>query len=334
MAQISMSIQIEPPRIDDYRVVLENEKLRLILHPNRGGLISSILLKQKNLEYLLQGSAVLNTPDITAFPSGDPIHTSFRGGYFEVLPNAGYANNYSNVTWALHSETPYIPWEVQFDEQNNENSILCVARLRRYPMILHRRITLEGNKILMKEQVQNVSKVPLKFSWLHHPTFGGDLLDESTELNLPEGKIISDNYLGLEETETVPGAIGTWPLIKSKKGKPADLSRYPARGTTNTNDLIYFPDMNETWFRLYNHDKKFGIECEWDKNVFPTVWIWRCLGGGSKDPWYGRQYATSVEITSSWPVTGISKQVENGTALSLGGNESISTFLNYKLLIH
>ena len=207
MVQVVRSVQIDPPRIDDYRVVLENEKIRLILHPNRGGLISSILLKEKNYEYLLQGSGILNTPDILAFPAADPIHTSFRGGYFEVLPNAGYANNYSNVTWALHSETPYVPWEVQFDEQNNENSILCIARLRRYPMILYRRITLEGDRILMKEKVQNISNLSLRFSWLHHPTFGGDLLNESAELNLPKGKIISDNYLGLEETETAPEAI-------------------------------------------------------------------------------------------------------------------------------
>jgi hypothetical protein len=329
-----MSVKIDPLRNDDYKVIVENEKTRLTLHPNRGGLISSILLKEKNYEYLLKGSSVLNTPDINAFPSGDPMHTSFRGGYFEVIPNAGYSNRYSNVAWALHSETPYIPWELQFDEENNENSILCIARLRRYPLILYRRISLEGYNISIKEKVQNLSSLSLKFSWLHHPTFAGDLLDESTELVLPNGKIISDNYLGLEETETIPGSSGDWPFLNSKDGNNVDLSRYPAPGTTNTNDLIYFPDIPEPRFKLYNHKKKFGIACEWDRSIFRSLWIWRCMGGGSYDPWYGRQYATSVEITSSWPVTGISQQVENNTALTINGNQSLDTFLNYSLLFH
>ena len=332
--KVNMSVQVDPLRNDDYKVFLDNEKTKITLHPNRGGLISSILLKEKNYEYLLNGSPVLYSPDITAFPSADPIHTAFRGGYFEVIPNAGYSNQYNNVLWSLHSETPYIPWEIQFDEEVNENSILCIARLKRYPMILYRRITLEGYRILIKEKLQNLSNLSLSLSRLHHPTFGGDLLDASTELSLPEGKIISDNYLGLQETETVPGGSGTWPFLKSRNGKNVDLSRYPARGSTNTNDLIYFPDIPEARFKLYNHSKKFGIECEWDKSVFRTIWIWRCMGGGSYDPWYGRQYATSVEITSSWPVTGISKQVENNTALRIKGNESIETFLNYKLLFH
>ena len=125
-----------------------------------------------------------------------------------------------------------------------------------------------------------------------------------------------------ETTKAIKETVGSVDILVNNAG----IENYAPVASTSV----------KMWDSIMNVNVKgaFLMSREWDKSIFPTVWIWRCLGGGSKDPWYGRQYATSVEITSSWPVTGISKQVENNTALSIGGNESISTFLNYKLLIH
>jgi hypothetical protein len=328
-----MAIKLDSYRVDDYKVYLENNEIKLTMHPNRGGLISSIITKEKGLEYLAPGQDILKTPDILAFPSSDAIHNAFRGGYFEVIPNAGYKNKYNNVEWVLHSETPYIPWEIQFDEDENPNSILFIARLIRYPLTLYRRISLSGRKIIIKERLVNNSETELKFSWLHHPTFGGDILDDSTELTLPTGKVISDEFLDIEDSEFFPGTTGNWPFLTSKRGSEIDISKYPPKGAQNTNDLIYYPDLLQPRFTLYNNNKDFGISAEWDKSVFSTIWIWRCMGGGFSGPWYGRMYATSIEITSSWPASGISKQVENKTALTIKEKGTIESFLNYTLII-
>jgi len=325
-------IQVDKQRNDDYNVFLENDFIQLTIQPIRGGLISSIKLKEKNFELLYQGARDYKLTDPEAFPTSDPIHTAFRGGYFEVIPNAGYGNTFGGVYWSLHAETPYIPWEIEYDEERDPFSVLSIARLRRYPLILYRRISLDGLKIIIKERLVNLSNVSLYLSWLHHPIFGGDLLDENTELQLPEGEIQSDKYLGTEETELLPGAVGKWPYLPSRDGKLVNLSKYPRKGETNVNDLVYYPNIREPWFKLYNKKKRFGISARWDNKTFPTLWIWRPLGGGSKDPWYGMMYATSIEITSSWPATGLSSQVENNTALKISGKSTIETYVEYTII--
>jgi hypothetical protein len=309
--------------------VIRNE-LEVTIIPELGGLIWSIKYGDHELlhhhkdpepiEHLREGL----TPE-------DFYNIVFFGGWFEVIPNAGYASRYAGVQFGLHDESPYIPWKVEYDEEADEYSVLNVVSLRKYPLKVYRRVKLlNSNEVLIKERLVNLSRQNLKFSWLHHPNFGSDLLSEYTVLELPKGTEVEvDKYLSGGSSILEPGYRGVFPMVKSKGGELIDLSRFPR--DLNTNDPVYVPMVKEGWFRLINEKLGIRLEANWDVNVFRSMWLWRPLGGGFNYPWFGRIYATSVELTTSWPATGLAEQVKMGTAYEIQDNGEISTWIRFKI---
>jgi hypothetical protein len=318
--------------VNGLRVVgLVRGELRVEVIPELGGLIWSINYGGKELLYHHR-----DLEPIENFREGltpeDFYNVIFFGGWFEVIPNAGYASRYAGASFGLHDETPYIPWRVEYDEEVDEYSILMVTNLRKYPLKLYRRIRLvNSNEVLIRERLVNLSSQALKFSWLHHPNFGGDLLSENSVLELPEGTEVEvDRHLSSESSILEPGYRGTFPMVKSKDGKPIDLSRFPRN--LNTNDLVYVPRIKDSWFRLVNRGIGLGVEVTWDPSVFRSMWLWRPLGGGLNYPWFGRIYATSVELATSWPATGLAEQVKAGTAYEIQGNGQINTWVRLRII--
>jgi hypothetical protein len=312
---------------------LSSEELSVSVIPQFGGLIWSIEDVSTGTQFLYHHYKEPRpfSSYLEDFPRTDPIHTFFVGGWFEVLPNAGYSTNFAGTSWGLHGETVYIPWEVQFDEERDPLSLLTLAKLNRYPMKLYRRLSVRGRELIISERLVNLSPVDLKFSWLHHPTFGGNFLDENVRIEVEETEIVVDNYLNLKYGELEPGYRGKWPRARTKDGRVVDLSSLPRRGTQNTNDVVYIPKVNRGKFRIENLKKGVEIEFDYDPSIFPSLWIWRPIGGGPEDPWYGTIYATSLEITTSWPATGLAHQIEMGTASTLRANSSISTQISVRV---
>ncbi|ABW01393.1 aldose 1-epimerase [Caldivirga maquilingensis] len=317
--------------VNGLRVIkISRNELEVTVIPELGGLIWSIRYNGNELlhhhkdpepiEYFREGL----TPE-------DFYNVVFFGGWFEVIPNAGYASKYAGVFFGLHDETPYLPWRVEYDEEVDEYSMLMIVTLRKYPLKLYRRIRLiNSNEVLVKERLINLSGQNLKFSWLHHPNFGGDLLSECTTLELPEGTEVEvDKYLNGDSSILEPGYRGFFPMVKSKDGGMIDLSRFP-RGI-NTNDLVYVPNVNGNWFRLINEDLGITLEANWDSSVFRSMWLWRPLGGGLNYPWFSRIYAASIELATSWPATGLAGQVKAGTAYEIQGNGELNTWIRFKI---
>ncbi|MEM4091251.1 MAG: DUF4432 family protein [Thermoplasmatales archaeon] len=172
----------------------------------------------------------------------------------------------------------------------------------------------------------------LNYSWLHHPTFGYPFIDESVEIEVPCEKIV------VPQSEDIPldsvleaGYEGKWPYAKRKDGTFEDLRKYPKKGTQNSVDLVYIPELKEPTYSIYNRNLKVGVRLKWDKEIFPSLWYWRPIGGGARDPWFGTIYATSLEIASSYPASGLDSQVENNTARKIKGNSEIETELTMEV---
>ena len=257
----------------------------------------------------------------------------FVGGYYEILPNAGYLSTYKGARFGLHDETPYLPWKVEFDEERDPESLLLIVSLIKFPLKLYKRITLRDGVIDIDERLVNKSPTAtLPFSWLHHPTFGVGIIDGNAELELPASTTIEvDSYLQSETVCLEPGYKGKWPLAMEKGGKPVDLSRFPERGTKNCDDLVYVPSIADGKFSIRNKQKGISLQASWDKDVFGSLWLWRAFGGGNAYPWFGNVYCTAVEITTSIPATGLADQVKLGTAKWIGPNEEIRTSLKFEV---
>jgi galactose mutarotase-like enzyme len=315
-------------------ITLYNEKISLSIIPELGGVITSLKYIPTNTELLAQ---VREPKNISLFREGymvdDLLDIMFVGGYYEVLPNAGYLSTYNGVKFGLHDETPYLPWKAEYDEERDPNSILLIVQLLKYPLKLYKRISLKNNIIMIEEKLINQSPTAkLPFSWLHHPTFGEGIIDENAFLELPANTVLEvDSYLPSDTACLKPGYKGTWPIAIEKDGKYIDLSRFPPKGTKNCDDLIYIPSVVDGKFKIKNPRKGISIQATWDKNLFGSLWLWRPIGGGDSYPWYGNIYATAVEISTSIPATGLADQVRLKTAKWIGPKEEIKTSLMYEI---
>lgn len=316
-------------------VTLKSEQILLSMIPELGGVISSIMYLPKGVE-LLAKIRDKYRPEVArlGLAAENLLDLLFIGGYYEVLPNAGYKTEYKGVKFGLHDETPYLPWKVEYDEERDPNSLLCIVSLIKYPLKLYRRITVKANTILIDERLVNLSPTStLPFSWLHHPTFGEELIGEDSTLELPENTQIEvDSYLASDTMCLKPGYRGSWPLAMLKDGKFDDLSKFPPKGSRNCDDLIYIPQVNEGTFTIRNHKRGIAVKATWDKEIFKSLWLWRPFGGGDAYPWFGRIYCTAVEITTSIPATGLGDQVKLGTAAWIRPNEEIRTTLKYEIM--
>ena len=296
-------------------------------------LISSIIYKPKNIEIL----AKVNEPtDISQIKGGftaeNLLDLMFIGGYYEVLPNAGYLTEINGAKFGLHDETPYIPWKLEYDEERDENSILLITTLRKVPLKIYKRISISDNIIKIDERVINQSKVPIPFSWLHHPAFGEGLIDEYARLEIP-GKIAIevDSSIPSENACLEPGYKGTWPYALSKNGEMVDLSRVPPKGIINCDDLVYVPEVEIGTFNIVNKQKGVQFTANWDKSIYRTLWVWFPFGGGNTYPWYGRMHCMAVEITTSYPASGLAEQVKLGRAKWIQPSGTIGSSIEYQI---
>jgi hypothetical protein len=320
-------------KFNDMRVVfLRSDKLSISIIPELGGVIWSIRHLDGYKEILAQTRDPMPLNVIRGlYPVKNLLDIVLVGGWYEVIPNVGYYSAYGGGEYGLHEETVYLPWKVMYDDSVDTDSVTMQVSLVKSPLEITKRIRLKGERMILEERLTNKSEDVLEFAWLHHPTFGGDLLDENTELLLNDCEFEIDKYLPTENASLRPGYRGKWPHGKSKSGQDVDLSKYPRRGEINSDDLIYIPKMPSGEFTIQNKRKGISVEARWDKNIFPTLWIWRAMGGGKGYPWYGNIYATAVEISTSYPATGLADQSRMKTSSSIAGRGSLETVLEFDI---
>ena len=120
---------------------------------------------------------------------------------------------------------------------------------------------------------------------------------------------------------------GKWPLLTGKNGKPVDVSK-----VAGMQEKVYFEcvagGLVEGEYRIFNPQKNIGVHMNWDKEIFPYLWIWGMYGGYESAPWFGRAYTLAVEPWSSLPGDFKAAQ-ETGQTLVIGAGERRETQVRF-----
>lgn len=309
---------------------LENELLRVGILVDKGADVFEFTYKPHDLDFLWQSPIPMSGPFVatSALPEG-AFHDYFYGGWQEVLPSAGWAEQpYLGTYQGLHGEVSLLPFDAQVEEDSPDRvSLRMQTRCYRSPLRLERTMTLQRHAaaLLITERLANEAPVEYAVMWGHHPTFGEPFLDDSCVVQTPARtvQVLPFHRNSLWE----PGDAYAFPMVKNRRtGDLQDVTRILPKETHSV-DVISFWGLADGWYALTNRKRRVGIGMAWDPRLFQCLWMWQVYGGHDDYPWYGRTYNCALEPFTSWPPAGVANAVQNGTALLMAPHQVIETTL-------
>ena len=168
--------------------------------------------------------------------------------------------------------------------------------------------------------------------WGAHISFGAPLLDANSTITLPKGGRVIPHPQAISSTGRRVGSTATfdWPMGKSADNKDIDFSKLPKAKTES--EMLYIENLSQPWYQIENSEKKIGAKVSWDLELMPYLWYWQEYGSNSEYPWYGKHYNIGLEPFSSYPTSGLSEAIENGTALNFKSREKKKSKIEFEVI--
>jgi galactose mutarotase-like enzyme len=315
-------------------VVLENDLLRMVVLPEKGAEIHSVVYKPQDMDVLFKRGELsyLQPYPAALVNSEDGFIASYHGGWQEIFPSGGSACQVGNAFLGTHGEVFLLPWRWQILEDTTYRvSVRFQVRTLQMPFLLERTMSLEKGSALLRieETLLNESPEELPFMWGHHPVFGEPFLDGSCVLDAPAARVDVHQGEGAACHRLAPGSQGDWPLMQDKDGRPIDLRFIPAQ-QSRVYDMFYLTELTAGWCALTNRKLGFGIGLVWDIKMFPILWVWQELCGSSGYPWYSQTYALGLEPFTGYTTaggSGLAEVIKEGRENRLAGHAHLSTEL-------
>ena len=308
---------------------LENEHLRVMVLPGKGGDVLEFRDKQADVDVLYHAEHNWQPPADRAIPAVDPTawHDTYPGGWQVNLPVAGYTDGFAGTPYGLHGETALLPWEATIIQDDDEAvSLRLSTNLVRYPFSVERTLTLPADESVLRveESVTNDGGVELEYVWQQHLALGSPLIGPGATLDVPAATGVVDDYgLDHENNRLVGGETFDWPTAPGLDGEVDLRTSFPPEDAT-IHDVAYATDLEEGWYAVTNPDLDLGFGFTFPTNPFECVWYWQPFGGYAESPYFNRNYNVGLEPTTAYPSGDLpDAQRENGTMKTLAPGETI-----------
>lgn len=312
-------------------VIIENEKLRITVLVDKGTDIYELLYKPLDIDFMWRGPCELQNPSLFVPSTGNEEGTfldRYEGGWQEILPNGGPACKYKGAVLGQHGEVSNVPWKYNIlKDDPDEISIKFFVRTYRTAFYIEKTLTLKANdaSLYIDEVLVNEANEEMELMWGHHPAIGLPFLSSDCVIETSAKKMLVHPELMFPNQRLEPGTDFEWPFARNKDGEIIDLRIVPAP-ESKTADMLYLYDFEgSAWYSIKN--KKLGINfsMKWDKNIFKYLWMWQVCSGAFGYPWYGKTYNMALEPWSSYPTSGLSEAIRNGSALRLAARQQLKT---------
>lgn len=311
-------------------IVLENEKLRMIILLDKGADIIELLYKPKDIDFMWCSPVDLHDPSKYITTTASSLHNYLDhnfGGWQEIFPNGGPECTYKGCQLGMHGEASILPWNYSVITDTEEEIVVKLSvKTVRSPFYLEKTLTLKRNEasVYFYEELTNLANEEMALMWGHHPTLGGGFLDDSCLIKTTAKTVfIYGDEKDFSSQRLGPNSEYQWPHVKDINGKTLDLSKMVGPNS-NVADMIFLKDFEDVAsYEVINTNKGVSFALEWDGNVMPYLWMWLVAKGSDGYPWYGNTYNLALEPWTSYPGWGLNEAINNNTALKLKANEKI-----------
>jgi len=260
-------------------IQVENEVLRIVILPERGANIASIVYKPTNREWLWQSVEPYKLP-----PYGASFAEYDMSGFDDCFPTVSEClypeSPWENIKIPCHGELWTLPWECKIAK--NRREVECETYGVRLPYYFKKVVTLCNNKIKILYTVRNLSPFPLKVIWAAHPLIA---VAPGMKILLPRGTTVIDD-------------ISPWKLtIEEDKILSIDIGERSARVAKKffTEKLPLLDNVG--WGAFYEPISKEFMLFTFPKEVIPYIGVWINQGGFPFLP-EGGHYNAAIEPTN------------------------------------
>jgi len=230
--------------------VIENEHLRCVFLPDKGGEMVSLVDRRTGHELL--GRLRPTPPDEGSHALAAPAATEamfnrwYAGGWQELLPNGDAPCEVDGVHHSFHGESWGRPWQVV---GHSATSLEMRVDLLWPPLRLERTVSLDDAGLVIEERLTNTGSAPARILWGHHPVFGGPLLGAGARIIAPAGTMETVPCDGTSRLAATGGLA--WPTGRGVNGRDVDVSLVQPR-EQRSHDLCLLTGFREGIVGLEN----------------------------------------------------------------------------------
>ena len=333
--------QIHGPRYNWFQwaglnlLAIENECIRVVIWPAHGADLIEFRHKPTDLDALWKNSHVwppraraLDQPHATR----SEFYDTFHGGWFVSLPNGYFPERWpapDGPALGCHGEMQSVPWDVDvIDCDENEVTVRAIGRSVRTPLRLERIWRLRAGSAILdwEETLHNDSATRLPVAWLHHPAFGGPLIEGAEVVtNAKQVVVPSSARPGISQLRS--NYEGPWPHVPEESGGGIrDCSKLPMQGSSK-DYVLHLKDFTYGWGAIWNESRRLGFGLRWDEKLFPYLWSWACGGGGDGYPLWGNCHTVTLQPSTS-PLLPFPRLLEQNQVVWVDRHASVATRLS------
>ena len=309
-----MALSVVPTTVGGMRgLVLENEKLRVVLMPEFGARILSIIYKPTETEF------VWHNPRVPVMkPTYEPEFEDMSG-FFDCVPTCE-ACAFKGWKLPLYGEVASEPWRLLGTRKTPQS---VTVRLQRkcstYPLTVHKSLTITRNEpmVELNYRLVNDSDERLEYHYSGNNTL---LINPNYRIVLPPE--VSALRLGYAVTDRL-GKIGDdvpWPITTDRNGNRVDLSRI-GQPNEGAGENLYTNALRESCCAALNEPRGEAIGFAFDAKALPYLLVWINHGG------YLGHYHIALEPSTGRPdnLDTAVNQWKNYAALEPRGETSWTT---------
>jgi galactose mutarotase-like enzyme len=255
---------------------LENELLSADILAGKGGDLTSLTYKPRNIDVLMKtpiGISQYEGRDLSKNPLAAYTELG-TGGWADVLP--GYAICGDVRVDAQNSGTAAtIPWRcVSSGQKEYYGFVQLRVSLPNLPIDVEKTFTLETgtSKIHVAETIRNTGDTPIYFTWVQHSTFGGELLD-GAEIELPSSKAFTGQLFDRQSGRPVFEWEHPVTALPLADGTTHDMTR-PIPADKSGSFVVALRELEKPSFTLRNRSLDMTLNMEWDRRMFPYLRCW------------------------------------------------------------
>ncbi|HHY56060.1 MAG TPA: DUF4432 family protein [Chloroflexi bacterium] len=289
-------------------LVIENRYLRLVILPELGGKLWSLVYKPVDREIFWHNPRMAPRP---AF-YGAAYDDWFCGGWDELFPNDA-PTTFAGDVYPDHGEWWAMPfaWEIVTQRADEVTLHLWRAGVVTNTFV-ERWITVRAGeaRVDLRYRLRNHGPQPLDFLWKLHPALA---ISPHAHIELPACSVLPDPAFN-ERLDRQPFA---WPNARSAQGEMVDMRLIPPSSVA-TCDFYYATNLAAGRCAFVDPQAGYRFTLTFDPTVFRSVWVFGAYGG-----WRGH-YVTILEPCTGYPYR-LEDAVAQGTASRLGAGEEIET---------